>query len=57
LTGIQQKANQLGYSIMLNFVNGSTDDEIFATPDQIAHCLALCFSLTNFGTESPEIDY
>lgn len=35
LTGIQLKANQLGYSLMLHFVNGSSEDEIFATLDQI----------------------
>ncbi len=35
LTGIQQAANQLGYSLMLHFVNGSSDEEIFATLDHI----------------------
>ena len=35
MTGIQLKANQLGYSLMLHFVNGSSEDEIFATLDQI----------------------
>lgn len=35
LTGIQREANQLGYSIMLHFVNGSSEDEIFATLDMI----------------------
>jgi LacI family transcriptional regulator len=35
LTGIQREANRLGYSLMLHFVNGSAEDEIFATLDQI----------------------
>ena len=35
LTGIQREANQLGYSLMLHFVNGTTEEEIFATLDQI----------------------
>ncbi len=35
LTGIQRKANELGYSLMLHFVEGSAEDEIFATLDQI----------------------
>lgn len=35
LTGIQRQADQLGYSLMLHFVNGSTEDEIFSTLDQI----------------------
>jgi LacI family transcriptional regulator len=35
LTGIQLEANQLGYSIMLHFVNGSTEEEIIDTLDQI----------------------
>jgi LacI family transcriptional regulator len=35
LTGIQRKAEELGYSLMLNFVNGSTDKEIIATLDDI----------------------
>ena len=35
LTGIQRKANQLGYSLMLHFVNGSSQDEIFAMLNQI----------------------
>ncbi len=35
LNGIQVRANQLGYSLMLHFVNGSTEQEIFATLDQI----------------------
>jgi LacI family transcriptional regulator len=35
LTGIQRRANELGYSIMLNFVEGSTDKEIIASLDQI----------------------
>jgi LacI family transcriptional regulator len=35
LTGIQRKANELGYSLMLHFVEGSSEDEIFATLDQI----------------------
>ena len=35
LTGIQRKANELGYSLMLHFVNGSSEDEILATLDQI----------------------
>jgi LacI family transcriptional regulator len=35
LTGIQRKADELGYSLMLNFVNGSSDEEIIATLDQI----------------------
>jgi LacI family transcriptional regulator len=35
LTGIQRKADQLGYSLMLHFVNGSSHEEIFATLDQI----------------------
>jgi len=35
LTGIQRQADQLGYSLMLNFVNGSTEGEIFSTLDQI----------------------
>jgi len=35
LTGIQQKANQLGYSLMLHFVNGSSEEEILATLGQI----------------------
>jgi LacI family transcriptional regulator len=35
LTGIQLKANQLGYSLMLHFVNGSSEDEIIAILDQI----------------------
>ena len=36
LSGIQQKANQLGYSLMLHFVNGSLEEEVFTTLDQIA---------------------
>jgi len=36
LTGIQQKANQLGYSIMLHFVDGPSEEEIFATLNQIS---------------------
>jgi LacI family transcriptional regulator len=36
LTGIQRKANQLGYSIMLHFVDGSSDEEVFATLNQIS---------------------
>ena len=36
LSGIQLKANQLGYSLMLHFVNGSSEDEIFDTLDQIS---------------------
>lgn len=35
LTGIQREANLLGYSIMLHFVNGSMEDEVFSTLDQI----------------------
>ena len=35
LTGIQREANTLGYSIMLNFVTGSGEEETFATLDQI----------------------
>jgi LacI family transcriptional regulator len=35
LAGIQRRANELGYSIMLNFVEGSTDKEIIASLDQI----------------------
>ncbi len=35
LTGIQRKANELGYSLMLHFIEGSTEDEVFATLDQI----------------------
>jgi LacI family transcriptional regulator len=35
LTGIQRRANELGYSIMLNFVEGSTNKEIIASLDQI----------------------
>ena len=35
LTGIQREANRLGYSLMLHFVNGSAEEEIFATLDQI----------------------
>jgi len=35
LTGIQRQADQLGYSMMLHFVNGSSEDEIFSTLDQI----------------------
>lgn len=35
LTGIQRKADQLGYSLMLHFVNGSSEDEIFSILDQI----------------------
>lgn len=35
LTGIQRKANELGYSLMLHFVEGSSEDEIFSTLDQI----------------------
>jgi LacI family transcriptional regulator len=35
LTGIQRKANELGYSIMLHFVNGSSDSEIIASLNQI----------------------
>ena len=35
LTGIQRKANELGYSLMLHFVEGSSEDEIFTTLDQI----------------------
>ena len=35
LTGIQRKANELGYSIMLNFVNGKTDEEIITSVNQI----------------------
>ena len=35
LTGIQREANLLGYSIMLNFVTGSGEEETFATMDQI----------------------
>jgi LacI family transcriptional regulator len=36
LTGIQRKANQLGYSIMLHFVDGPSEKEIFAALDQIS---------------------
>jgi LacI family transcriptional regulator len=36
LTGIQQKANQLGYSIMLHFVDGPSEEEIFSTLNQIS---------------------
>ncbi|MCX6065709.1 MAG: LacI family DNA-binding transcriptional regulator [Chloroflexi bacterium] len=36
LTGIQREANELGYSIMLHFVNGSTEDEIINTLNQIS---------------------
>jgi LacI family transcriptional regulator len=36
LSGIQRKANQLGYSIMLHFVDGSSDEETFATLNQIS---------------------
>ncbi len=35
LTGIQRKAVELGYSLMLHFVNGSSEDDIFTTLDQI----------------------
>ncbi|HEX7557324.1 MAG TPA: LacI family DNA-binding transcriptional regulator [Leptolinea sp.] len=35
LNGIQHKADELGYSLMLNFVNGSSDEEIIATLDDI----------------------
>jgi len=35
LTGIQRKANQLGYSLMLHFVTGPSEDEIFTILDQI----------------------
>ena len=35
LTGIQRKANELEYSLMLHFVEGSSEDEIFSTLDQI----------------------
>ena len=35
LTGIQRKANELGYSLMLHFVDGSSENEIFATINQI----------------------
>ena len=35
LTGIQRKANELGYSLMLHFIEGSTENEVFATLDQI----------------------
>ncbi|HEX7555985.1 MAG TPA: LacI family DNA-binding transcriptional regulator, partial [Leptolinea sp.] len=35
LTGIQRRANELGYSIMLNFVDGSTEKEVVAALDQI----------------------
>jgi LacI family transcriptional regulator len=36
LTGIQRKANQLGYSIMLHFVDGPSEEEIFATLNQVS---------------------
>lgn len=35
LTGIQREASELGYSLMLHFVEGSTEDEVFAILDQI----------------------
>lgn len=35
LTGIQRKANELGYPIMLHFVNGTSDKEIIASLNQI----------------------
>jgi LacI family transcriptional regulator len=35
LTGIQREAKRLGYSLMLHFVDGSSDEEIFATLNQI----------------------
>jgi LacI family transcriptional regulator len=35
LTGIQREAGKLGYSLMLYFVNGTSDDEIFTILDQI----------------------
>jgi LacI family transcriptional regulator len=35
LTGIQRQADQLGYSLMLHFVEGSSDDAVFTTLDQI----------------------
>ncbi len=35
LTGIQRTANELGYSIMLHFVNSSGEAEIFDTLDKI----------------------
>jgi LacI family transcriptional regulator len=36
LTGIQKKANQLGYSIMLHFVDGPSEKEIFTALNQIS---------------------
>jgi LacI family transcriptional regulator len=35
LTGIQRQADQLGYSLMLHFINGSSQEDIFAILDQI----------------------
>jgi LacI family transcriptional regulator len=35
MTGIQREANQLGYSLMLHFVNGPLEAEIFTTLDHI----------------------
>ena len=35
MTGIQCRANELGYSIMLHLVNGSSEQEIIASLDQI----------------------
>ena len=35
MTGIQREANQLGYSLMLHFVNGPSEAEIFTTLDHI----------------------
>ncbi len=35
LTGTQRKAEQLGYSIMLHFVNGDTPEDILSTLNQV----------------------
>ena len=35
LTGIQRKATELGYSIMLHFVNGDSEKEVIASLNQI----------------------
>ncbi len=51
LTGIQHKADELGYSLMLNFVNGSSDKEIIATLDDIrAHRVdGIIWAIHEFG--------